>query len=304
MHQGSEILFEATTSSPVIVATDGREQSDGALRAGALLAGAARTWRIVSASALINTLVPEVDLGITAQAIEVLQDEQRRSVKDQVRRVLEKDSCVDVQVPVGSPALVVAAAASKSNASLIVCGLGRHKIVDRLLGDETALAIIRTADKPVLAVPQDFDDLPRTVVVGIDFSAPSVRAAELALQMTRSPSVIYLMNVAPRENVLSAVTGGLPAYEERVRADLESLRRRLEVAPHTHVQPVVKQGDPGSELLCYAKETHAELIAVGTSGRGLIARLLLGSVATKVIRASPVSVLTIAERDGASAPQP
>jgi nucleotide-binding universal stress UspA family protein len=300
MSQRSGFVFEASKSSPVIVATDGREQSDGAVRAGALFGGHAEAWRIVSASPLINTLVPELDLGITAEASDVLREEQRRSVEDQIRRILGKGASVDVQVGAGDPALVVAAAASKGNASLVVCGLGRHKIVDRLLGDETALTIIRSSEKPVLAVPQDFGDVPRTAVIGIDFSGPSVHAAEFALRLTRREATIYLMNVAPRDNVLSMATGGFRAYEEEVMPELESLRDRLEVPPRMHLQAVVRQGDPGSELLRYAEEAGAELIAVGTSGRGFVKRLLLGSVATKVVRASPVPVLTIAGRDGPS----
>jgi len=50
-------------------------------------------------------------------------------------------------------------------------------------------------------------------------------------------------------------------------------------------------------LLRYAEEVHAELIAVGTRGQGFLARLLLGGVATKIIRASPIAVLTIPTRD-------
>jgi len=55
----------------------------------------------------------------------------------------------------------------------------------------------------------------------------------------------------------------------------------------------VRQGDAGTELLRFAEELGDGLIAVGTRGLGFVARLLLGSVATKVIRAAPVPVLTI-----------
>ena len=78
---------------------------------------------------------------------------------------------------------------------------------------------------------------------------------------------------------------------------MELAASRLDVPPRMHVQPVVRQGDPGSELLRYAEEVHAELIAVGTRGQAFLARLLLGSVATKIIRASPIAVLTIPTRD-------
>src|SRR5689334_23417632 len=242
MSKRSTFAFAASASSPVIVATDGREQSDGAVRAGALFGGSAEAWRLVSASPLITTLVPELDLGITADAIDVLREQQCRSVEQQLRRVLGNGTAVDVDVRVGDPAQVVAAVAGDAAASLVVCGLGRQKVVDRLFGDETALAIIRSSDRPVLAVPQDFVDVPRTAVIGIDFSKPSIRAAELALGIVRPTATVYLINVAPRENVLSVATGGFLGYEQRVTAELESLRGRLPVQSEMHVQPVVRQG--------------------------------------------------------------
>jgi len=297
MNARPNFRFEASESSPVIVATDGREQSDGALRAGALFGAAPDAWRVVSASQLINNLAPEFDFGISAEAIEVLREEQLRLVRDQIRRVLGEATDIDLEVGAGDPALVVAAFATNRNASLVVAGLGRHRVVDRLLGDETALAIIRESDKPVLAVPQDFADVPRSAVIGVDFSAPSICAAELALRITQEAATIYLVNVAPREDVLDRLSGGLGAYEERARSQLELAAKRIDVPLRMHVQTVVRQGDPGSELLRYADEVQAQLIAVGTRGKGFLARLLLGSVATKVVRASPIAVLTIPTTD-------
>ena len=285
--------FESSTSSPVVVATDGREQSDGAIRAGALYGGAIGAWRVVSAAPLIYRFAPELDWGITAEAIAVLREQQHKSVKDQIRRVLGESVCIDVEIGTGDAAGIVAAVAAKNNSSLVISGLGRHRIVDRLLGDETALAIIRASCVPVLSVPAEFAKAPRSAVIGIDFSEASIRAAQLALNLMHDAATVYLINVSPPENVLNIVTDGFAAYEERARAELELVAGRLDVPPRMHVQPHIRRGDPGSELLHYAQQTHAQLIAVGTRGRGFMARLVLGSVATKVVRASPIPVLTI-----------
>ena len=206
---------------------------------------------------------------------------------------------VDIEVATGGPAQVIGAVAKTLNASLIVSGLGRQRIVDRLLGDETALAIIRLSERPVLSVPQNFADVPRDAVVGIDFSEASIRAARLTLKLIDRAATIYLVNVAPREDVLSIVTGGIAEYEERARTELASIATKLPLPPRMHAQVHVRQGDPGSELLRYAEQTGAQLIAVGTRGQGFMARLLLGSVATKVVRASPIPVLVIPPSDQA-----
>jgi len=299
MTRAGEGALEPSESSPIIVATDGREQSDGAVRAGALFGGTGG-WRIISAAPVLHNFAPELDLGITAQALDVLRDQQRQSVHRQLRRVLGEDARVDVDVVTGDPAMATATVAARDNASFIICGLGRHKIVDRLLGDETALAIIRVAAHPVLAVPDDFAGPARSAVVGVDFSEGSLRAAELAPRFTTATATVYLLNVAPREDTLGVVSGGFRAYEEHARAQLQHVIDRLHAPPDVHVQAVVRPGDAGTELLRFAEEVGDALIAVGTRGLGFVGRLLLGSVATKVIRASPLPVLTIPASGDAS----
>ena len=69
MTTGLEIDYEPTPSFPLIVATDGREQSDGAVRAGALLAGKSGAWRVITVASMIPIVVPELDLRLTAPAV-------------------------------------------------------------------------------------------------------------------------------------------------------------------------------------------------------------------------------------------
>ena len=129
--------------------------------------------------------------------------------------------------------------------------------------------------------------------MGIDFSENSVEAAQLALRFVARGATVYLMNVAPPEDLLSMVIGGFAAYQERALAAISKLVTRLEIPAGVHVQPVVRQGDPGSVILEYAVETHAGMIAIGTRGQGFVACMLVGSVATKIIRGSSSAVVTL-----------
>src|SRR5690348_4487788 len=94
MTQSSGVGFATDEALPVVVATDGREQSDGAVRAGALF-GRAKGWHIVSAAPVLHNFAPEFDLGITAMALDALRDQQRAAVHDQLRRVLGDDASVE-----------------------------------------------------------------------------------------------------------------------------------------------------------------------------------------------------------------
>jgi len=56
---------------------------------------------------------------------------------------------------------------------------------------------------------------------------------------------------------------------------------------------VFRQGTPFDVILDVAKSEGCDLIVIGTHGRRGVARVLLGSVAERVVRLSPVPVLTV-----------
>jgi nucleotide-binding universal stress UspA family protein len=58
-------------------------------------------------------------------------------------------------------------------------------------------------------------------------------------------------------------------------------------------EKVVKEGNPGEEILGYAKDAGMSVIVVGSVGRTGLDKFLLGSVAEKVVRNSNVPVLTV-----------
>lgn len=61
------------------------------------------------------------------------------------------------------------------------------------------------------------------------------------------------------------------------------------------IEPSVEllRGHVGAQILAYAERTAADVIVVGTHGRGGLARAILGSVCEHLVRHSPVPVLTV-----------
>ena len=55
----------------------------------------------------------------------------------------------------------------------------------------------------------------------------------------------------------------------------------------------VREGNPFTEIVRYAKDHDIDLIIMGTHGRGGLAHVLLGSVSEKVVRKAPCPVLTV-----------
>jgi nucleotide-binding universal stress UspA family protein len=60
---------------------------------------------------------------------------------------------------------------------------------------------------------------------------------------------------------------------------------------------VVQDGPPASGILQFAEDRHADLIAIGTHGRGGLSRAVLGSVADKVVRGAHCPVLVVPRAD-------
>jgi nucleotide-binding universal stress UspA family protein len=78
------------------------------------------------------------------------------------------------------------------------------------------------------------------------------------------------------------------AAREQLEKTLAEVKKRFPGATG-----LLRRGVPWSEILAAADETKADLVVMGTHGRRGVAHALLGSVAEKVVRTSPVAVLTV-----------
>jgi nucleotide-binding universal stress UspA family protein len=86
----------------------------------------------------------------------------------------------------------------------------------------------------------------------------------------------------------------LPVPPENIQEELsEQLRALVAQHPEIPTETRLVEGDAATEILRVAKESKCDLIAIGTHGRTGLHRLLMGSVAEKVVRKAPCSVLTI-----------
>jgi nucleotide-binding universal stress UspA family protein len=282
----------AERTSPVFVATDGREQSDAAMAVGRLLAGDDAALRIVTVLKALPMVSPEAALPISADVQTARRAEQRRAIVEQAARVWG-DSDIQVALAEGEPAATIAKLAHDSNATMIVSGIGRHQVMDRLFGDETAIRLVRLSSVPVLTVAGGLLHAPRRIVVAADFSETSLRAARLALELAAPHATVYLAHVGPRDKVLHDWNSWGQSYKEDAGDALQKMLHQLRVPTGMTVQRVLLQGDPATELLAFATSVNADLIATGSHGYGFVARMLIGSVTTRILRCSTCSVLCV-----------
>jgi nucleotide-binding universal stress UspA family protein len=83
----------------------------------------------------------------------------------------------------------------------------------------------------------------------------------------------------------------------------EQLEQIRPVDPGIAVRHVFLNGDPATEIVRYARDSAADLIVMGTHGRTGLERLLMGSVAEKVMRDAACSVLVVKLPKGVTVPE-
>jgi len=133
-----------------------------------------------------------------------------------------------------------------------------------------------------------------TVLVPIDSiegMAPVVeRAADIAATFDAS---LHLLHVVDTTALPDAAEG---VYAELEPAGREAIEEAILVAENVGadtIESALARGPPAAVILDYIDERGVDLVVMGTHGREGVERVLLGSVTEKVVRASPVPVLTV-----------
>lgn len=144
---------------------------------------------------------------------------------------------------------------------------------------------------------------PSHLLIAVDFTECSEHALERALDLAaRLGSRVTALHVYALPVMRVADSDFIPSAEEaaRVTADEE---KKLDALVAKHARPdlpiarLLRSGrPPAEEINAAAEELGAEMIIVGTHGRGAIGRAILGSVAMDLIRTAKVPVLTVHER--------
>jgi nucleotide-binding universal stress UspA family protein len=143
----------------------------------------------------------------------------------------------------------------------------------------------------------------RTILVAADFSERSREAFRVACALAdETKTRVFVLHVSERVPVAEQPVAfgelGMPVALPRSGfAHEEAIGERLR-AVYTPNRPIdvsfrVGQGEPAEEILRAAAEVGADLIVMGTHGRGGLRRLLAGSVAEAVLRRAACPVLAL-----------
>ncbi|MEO8586826.1 MAG: universal stress protein [Acidobacteriota bacterium] len=140
----------------------------------------------------------------------------------------------------------------------------------------------------------------RTIYVGTDFSPASARAFDVALEMARARGAeLVVGHVLDTPGVIGYGVGDIAReIERRIREDcglrLEALRRRADRAG-VPARTELLAGCPHDALAEAAERARATMLVLGTNGRTGVSRMVMGSVAGRLVCTAPCPVLTVKE---------
>jgi nucleotide-binding universal stress UspA family protein len=139
------------------------------------------------------------------------------------------------------------------------------------------------------------------ILVATDFGDASAAALAYGRELARTFGGRLDVMHAVETPMMMAGADAVSVDLTRLEADLRSQAHRAlgeivtaEDRAQLRAETAVRSGrSAANEIVAYAKETAADLIVIGTHGRGFMGHLLMGSVAEKVVRMAPCPVLTV-----------
>jgi nucleotide-binding universal stress UspA family protein len=297
----------------VLLATDGSESANNAVetvRSLALPAGSViHLVAVLPSTPELFGAAWDAYVPGDAEAIEQQMITELGTALERVKARIERPGVgVEEEVLRGRAATMIVEAANTFGADVVVVGSRGHGVWKRLLLGSVSAEIVDHAKRPVLVARKPSV---RSVVLGTDGSEGAHFAAQF---LARFPALAgERVKIAAVAEILSASALGFsPAVSgafmtEMIESTAEADERLGEVTAATAsilsetgipTETAVVTGDPATELVRLARSSDADLVVVGTSGLGGVARAVLGSVARNVLINARCSVLVVHQPAG------
>ncbi len=292
----------------IVVGVDGSPES---VRAAGL------AWKIAQAAGAECQLahaVPDVWAAASLAQVPLYSPDLARLLMEDARRQLElalADAVppavlAKLDIRLGRAALVLSEIARERGAELVVLGGKHHGPLARGLGGSTAHYLVRTLDAPVLVAGPGARSIER-VLAAVDLSEVSGATLATAERLARWLGArLRVMHVVEpiRFPTVVPVTLDEEEFYRRSVAAFERLAAPLRNVAET--DKVTRRGPAAETIEAEAAGWPADLVVVGSHGKGWVDRLLVGSTTERLLNALPASLLVIPAaqaRDHAGAPR-
>jgi nucleotide-binding universal stress UspA family protein len=271
---------------PIIVGVDASPEA-----AGAVAFGVEAARRAATVCYLVHAAPDVPARGHDPYPYTRLDERARAALFAALANRLPAPQLTTLTVRRGRPAAVLGDAVAARGAELVVLGGKHHSTLGRWLGGSTSVSVARSTLVPLLVTVGQ--PAIRRVLVAVDQSSaarPTLAAAERYAALfgaeLRAVSVIE-----PLPRLLDMPQPDATDYpkllEQTLARDIWSLIR----APG--VDTLVRHGTALETILREAAEWRADLLVVGSHGKGPVTRMLVGSVTERLINNLPTSLLVV-----------
>jgi hypothetical protein len=232
-----------------------------------------------------------------------MADQKTREYLDIVKKMasLEGVECETLAFHSESVFKVIVEEAEKRNIDMIVMGRRGRTGLKRLLMGSVTAKVIGHSPCNVLVVPKAASIECRKLLVATDGSKYSLAAASEAVGIAkRCGAALFVVSAFPSESsspfdiVHSQMQHDLISQQEMREAE-KNVKDVISIAERegVPVEGIVASGSPFEAILEAAEEKKADLIVVGSHGRTGMERLLMGSVAERVVGHAVCAVLIV-----------
>lgn len=282
-------------AQPILIGVDGSPESGAAASAGWLLAQASGVGcRLVHATQDVRSALETAGTGVSLDALQLaMLARARNEILTAVGNRVPASVAQQLIVRPGRTAAVLDEVIGETDAQILVLGGKHHSSLGRWLGGSTVQHVVRRLNIPLLVTAGELRPRPRVMVaVDISYAArPTIERATAFAQLLGGP-LHALHVIEPEVTVPEAMFLPDPLdyagwSRERMERDMWPL---LPIPDH---HKVIRRGEAAKTIAEEATSWRADIIVVGSHGKGWIDRLLIGSVTEELLNDLPAAVLVI-----------
>jgi nucleotide-binding universal stress UspA family protein len=278
---------------PVVVGVDNSEEAAKA----AVLAH--RVAQLAHARCKLVTATPNpwgtatlVDTPLDFAAFERdFHEAARQGIAQLLADRVAAEIVADLVIRSGRPAKVVEDYAHEVGAGLIVLGGKHHIALERWVGGSTAHHVLRKLDIPLLVTGSGGHEIRRVLAaVDLSFAArPTLEQAQTFAKLFNARLwVLHVIAPLPMTNAFAAPFATEDLASHSATEFEEEIWPAVELAD---AEKAVRRGPVVDTIVDSAERWHADLVVVGSHGKGWTDRLLLGSTTEKLLDKLPTHLL-------------
>jgi nucleotide-binding universal stress UspA family protein len=280
---------------PIVVGVDGSPASGVAANIGWVVAQASGVdCLLVHATPDGRASLEMAGAGVSLDALQLaMLARARNDVRTAIGSYVPSPLADQIVIRTGRAATVLDDVIARTDAQMLVLGGKHHSTLGRWVSGSTVQRMVRRLNVPLLVTAGALRARPR-VLVAVDSSyaaKPTVDSATAFAQLLGGP-LHALHVIEPAVTAPDVVFNQDPlAYEDWSRELVERDIWPLLPIPDHH--KVIRRGEPARTIAEEATAWRADVIVVGSHGKGWVDRLLIGSVTEDLLNDLPCAVLVI-----------